>query len=551
MTPATRSMFWLRNTLMLFALTAWAGTSWAEAGNSSVQLGHRIYTHGVLPSGDPLTGFVARDVPIEGDFVICNRCHRRSGLGAIEGTTVVPIVVGSMLYEDLAIPTSRPPAPPVLRPAYTRETLARSIREGIGSDGNEFSVLMPRYELTDNEMDNLMDYLESLSVDPDPGVTEDEIHFATVLDDSLPEMKRKALLDVLNAFFEQKNTETRYETKRKESGPWHKDWVFKPYRKWVLHVWELTGPRSGWTDQLRSLYEKQAVFGLISGAVDCDWKPIHDYCEQERLPCLFPTTQLPVIDESDFYTVYLSKGMSMEAGVIARHVAVLAEEQPRVLQVYRTGDAEGMTAALALKRHLGEVVRTFSIPDDERALRDELDNETNRSPAAVVAWLRLDDVETVLDSVTGGGARPRIYLSGYLAGEPSGLPESYRRQDVFVAYSSALPAERSRLLMRSTGWFRAKRIYAPEERAIQANAYFALKVAGGALGYIGSFFKRDYFLESVEHMIDNAIYTSVYPHMSLAPEQRFVSKGGLVASFEKGSHKLVPVTDWIVPDLAD
>ena len=57
---------------------------------------------------------------------------------------------------------------------------------------------------------------------------------------------------------------------------------------------------------------------------------------------------------------------------------------------------------------------------------------------------------------------------------------------------------------------------------------------------------RKILLEGIEHMVDNANYTSVYPRMSLAPEQRFVSKGCYIARLsEDGS--LVAVTDWLIP----
>lgn len=73
-----------------------------------------------------------------------------------------------------------------------------------------------------------------------------------------------------------------------------------------------------------------------------------------------------------------------------------------------------------------------------------------------------------------------------------------------------------------------------------------MKMAGGALQGIRGYFDRDFLLEGIEHMVDNANYTSVYPRMSLAPEQRFVSKGCYIARLsEDGS--LVAVTDWLIP----
>ena len=537
---------------LCIGLTAGMIPSTAVADQESIQLGHRIYTDGVLPSGEPMTGVVNGDVEIAGDFVVCGRCHRRSGLGSIEGTSIVPIVVGEMLYDDLALPTSRPPAPPVQRPAYTRETLARSIRDGISSTGEEFSVLMPRYELSDEAMDNLLDYLESLSLKPDPGVTESDIHFVTILDDSVSESQRKALLDVLTVFFKQKNTETRYETKRKESGPWHKDWNFKPYRKWVLHVWDLSGPQSGWAGQLQAHYDEQPVFAVLNGMVGGDWQPIHDYCEQQGLPCLFPTTNLPVIDESDFYSVYFSKGISLEADVLVEHLRDQDAAGPQVLQVYRRGDSLGETAARQMDKRLGESVTSFALPEQVRMFREALEAAHDSESTSVVAWLSEKDLQDVSGVGSPKASQPPFYVSSSFIDTPEQLPASLDRANTFVTYTSALPADRGRLVMRSTGWLRAKRIYSQEEQTIQANAYFALKIAGGSLTFIHTFFSREYFLESIEHMIDNAIYTSIYSHMSLAPEQRFVSKGGEIVGFDSASpDKLVPVTDWLVPDFSD
>ena len=111
-----------------------------------------------------------------------------------------------------------------------------------------------------------------------------------------------------------------------------------------------------------------------------------------------------------------------------------------------------------------------------------------------------------------------------------------------------LPGRLTRRLVRSTGWLRARRIYAPDEKRVQANAYFTLKMAGGSLKHIRGFFNREYFIERIEHMVDNANYTSVYPRISLAPNQRFVSKGCYIAQLELGEKaRLRPVSDWLIP----
>jgi ABC-type branched-subunit amino acid transport system substrate-binding protein len=268
------------------------------------------------------------------------------------------------------------------------------------------------------------------------------------------------------------------------------------------------------------------------------------------VPCLFPTTDLPVIDEQDFYSLYFSKGMTLEGETIVQHLSDDGLLATPVLQVYRDGDPLGETAAAALRRSLqarGGQVKDLPLsgsgkPDQAfwQSLRDQ------GSSAVTVLWLVESDLQTFWEQLDAGEAPARIYLSTTVYdGEPDTVPAKAREQVYFV-HPAELPSKLPRRLARSTGWLRFKRIYVPDEKRVQANAYFALKMAGEGVGHIRGFFSREYFLERIEHMVDNATYTSVYPRISLAPKQRFVSKGCYIASLsEDGS--LVAVTDWLIP----
>lgn len=524
----------MKRLVIILLLVSGVASGGQVSPEEALEYGRRMYMEGILPSGEPLRAIVNGDVEISGEFVNCGECHRKSGLGASEGQSVAPPVVGALLYEPFQLPTSRPPAPPVLRPAYTYDTLAVSIRDGISSNGDEFDPLMPRYPLTDEEMGYLIAYLESLSADPDPGVTETDIHFATIVSDNVDPAARKAMLDVMENFIEQKNTETRYETKRATNGPWHKDWMFKRYRKWVLHTWELKGAQSTWQEQLARHYEETPVFAVINGLVSGGWEPVHEFCETQRMPCLFPTTDLPVTDREDQYSLYLSKGITIEAEAVVHRLREGEVPAASVVQVYDPLIPRSAAAASWLKELLGDDLYSVSV---------DAVNGSNSEADVVVAWLDADAVNA-MDSIATDAT---LFLSGSMLDGAESSLEPALRDKAQIVYSTALPNEMTRLLMRSTGWFRIKRIYAPQYKDVQANAYFTMKMVGGGLFGIGTYFNRDFFIESIEHMVDNATYTSVYPYMSLAPEQRFVSKGVRIGAFEED--RLVTVVDWLVPDV--
>lgn len=525
----------------------------SEAAASQVDAGRRMYMEGVLPTGERMTGIVQGDIPLAGEQVICGRCHRRSGIGAPEGQNVAPPVVADILYNSVRLPTSKPPLAPELRPAYTVETLKRAIREGTGSTGKPLGPLMPRYPLDDAHLDTLIGYLNTLSSSPDPGVTAQDIHFATVIAGSVDPGARKAFLDVFETYFEQKNRETRHETFRSEHAPWHEAWTMKPYRKWVLHLWELQGEPDSWAEQLRAHYEARPVFAVISGLAAGPWEPVHRFCESNGVPCILPVTDLPVVNEADFYSIYFNRGMALEADTIAEHLKGEQGPQGPVIQVYAVSDARAREAGAQLRRRLEANGTTVTDLAFESAVTDEAfwrGFVEQFAGATAVLWLGPDALQGLW-----GAWRPsdsmgpdRVYLSTSLYGIDAGTLPADLRQQVYLVHPSELPSRLPQRLARAAGWLKAKRIAAPGAEQIQANAFLALKMAGEAAMRIRGFFNRDYFLERMEHMAENALYTSVYPRVSLAPGQRFLSRGAYIARFQPGgAGELAAATDWLLP----
>jgi hypothetical protein len=248
--------------------------------------------------------------------------------------------------------------------------------------------------------------------------------------------------------------------------------------------------------------------------------------------------------------MYFSKGMALEGEAIAQYLSDNNLLNTTVVQVFRESDPHGETAAAALRRALqarGGPVNEFSVKGPDKP--DEVfwrEIRETAKPAVTVLWLNDSDLETYWEQPDAVRSSGDIYLSTTLYGQKTDTVPVTVRDQVYFVHPYALPDKWPRLLARSTGWLRARRIYVPGEKRVQANAYFALKMAGEGIGHIRGFFSREYFLERIEHMVDNATYTSVYPRVSLAPEQRFVSKGCYITRVSENG-KLVAVTDWLIP----
>src|ERR1700676_4490010 len=153
-----------RGAMLLAAL--WAAHAGAQqaAERSS---GEALYRNGLLLSGQPVSASREGNPPLSGADAACSNCHRRSGLGEVDGSIKIPPLGGPYLFhprassrEDLDVPFVD--SMRIDREPYTPDTLARAIREGIGADGKPLKYLMPHYALSDADMAALIDYLKSM-----------------------------------------------------------------------------------------------------------------------------------------------------------------------------------------------------------------------------------------------------------------------------------------------------------------------------------------------------------------------------------------------------
>ena len=435
---------------------------------------------------------------------------------------------------------------PTVRPAYTDESLAKALREGVDPTGRPLAAPMPRYALTDSDMAALIAYLKTLSASTSPGDDGKTMHLATIVTEGVAPERRKALLDILQAYAHDWNADIRHQTER---GKFTLDTMYESYRHWDLHVWELKGPRGTWASQLDKYYREQPVFAVLSGIGNGSWRPIHQFCEQMELPCLYPVTDEPPVTESDFYSIYFSKGPATEAEVLAKHLKDKGVSQSaRIVQVFRSDDVGTATAAAFRKameaEGFGNVKDRSLRPQDRIPPGFWSGLMEQEQPVVMALWLDPDAWQSVGGQKLGAKALQSVFVSGSLqGGRPIAVPEALRDK-LFLLYPYDLPENRTKRLARMQAWLRMKKI-APGNDLDQARAYFAVLSVSESIKHMLDNHYRDYLVERLENMA-NSPMPSPFPRLSLGTGQRYASKGAYVLQVAAGG-KLKPVSDWIVP----
>jgi len=535
------------------------GTEAGLSQRESLLLGERIYREGILPSGEPLQAVVKGDIPVVGTAFSCVSCHLRSGLGSLEGGVITPPTTGNKLYQPLYVGTelthaSRKKVPTYFqsiahRPAYTDKTLADALRMGIDPEGQELNSVMPRYFLDDRDIGILISYLKSLSAEPSPGVTETTLHFATIVTEGVSAEDREAMLATLQTYVSARNYQSKTYQTRAKYGVFAEEMDLS-YRMLSLSVWELKGPAATWRGQLEEYYRKEPVFALLGGIAAGEWKPIHEFSEEHRIPCILPITDFPVISETDWYTLYFSKGIYQEGEAVAHHLArmeQLSAENP-VLQLVQNSRA-GRALQAGFESAWQELGRrppvTITLPEGEALAKDFLQQLMEKNnPAVILLWADAG-VLPALEKLAAPAARPRrVYLSSSLL--KHGLwtiPEPVRDM-AFMAYPYRLPHEEITYTNIARGWLRDKNTPI-NDRRISTRMYSVVRLMIETFMHMQRNYYRDYFLDVISMLRDQQ-YPD-YVRLSFGPGQRYASKGCYIVQLTQGPKpELVRKSDWVI-----
>ena len=149
-------------------------------GNPSIEpspeeRGRQIFEKGTNASGTEIIALMS-GIEIPASVLPCAGCHGMDGKGKPEGGVTPSNITWHALktdYEGIRKNGRN-------HPAYTTKTLKRAITMGLDPKGNKLHNTMPKYQMSLQDMDDLMAYIKVLGSTKTTGVTDTSIHIGWI-----------------------------------------------------------------------------------------------------------------------------------------------------------------------------------------------------------------------------------------------------------------------------------------------------------------------------------------------------------------------------------
>jgi hypothetical protein len=256
------------------------------------------------------------------------------------------------------------------------------------------------------------------------------------------------------------------------------------------------------------------------------------------------------VDGEGFYSVYFTRGLTLEGEVLASWIASRPEEAPGgVVQVYREG-RPGATAAAALAATRGRApVQDVALGAEDAASAAFWERLAAAHPGATLAlWLEEKDLASLGALASARPGPARVFLSTSLVPMPAAAVPGALRSRTRLVHPYERPEGYETRVRRTRTWLNSRKIADPREERTQLGAFFAVSIVNEALMHNYNFFVREYLVEQMESMASAMVVTAGYPRVTLGAGQRFGSRGGFILQLgERPESPATSVSEWIVP----
>jgi ABC-type branched-subunit amino acid transport system substrate-binding protein len=509
----------------VFALVTASLTAQADELSEAEQRGKQIYFEGTSPRGTEITAVVGDEGAfLPGSAMPCSSCHGSDGLGRPEGG-VIPL---DIRWSELVKTYGHVHHDDRRHPSFDDDSFNRSIIAGVDPGNNQLDRSMPIYQLSDEDMADLVAYMKVLENDLDPGISDDAVRVATLLPMSGRAWETgDAMRIVLEGYFNDIN----------EAGG-----VFG--RRIELMTVPMGETPEASLAILREAFASEGFFALVGAyTVGLD-EALLTYLRSDNVPLVGPFTLDPGDAYFDAAAFYLYAGLDQQARVLAdRAIADGAAVSELLIAGPSGARLESLTnsASAQVRAKGGEsepVVVNWEPGSFDAAVF--ADNLASAEGQALLFFGAQAELETLLAEFAKRGEAPRIYLLSSLMARPLTDLSSLFDGRAFLAYPTLATDVTAR---GRDAYQKLATTYSLPREHIQAQlaAFAAAQLFVEGLRKAGRDLSRVKLVEGLESLYQ--FDTGVTPPLSFGPNRRIGARGAHVLVLDVESKTFKPVGD--------
>jgi len=498
----------------------------AHALDEAEERGKQIYNEGTSPRGSAINAIVGEEATLLPAAAIpCTNCHGYDGLGRPEGGVTPTDVRWSQLVKTYGHVHENGRR----HPAFDDDSAARSIIAGIDPAANQLDRSMPIYQMSAEDIADLVAYMKVLEYDLDPGVEEGVVRVASLLPMEGPASTLgQAMEQVLNAHFSDVN----------ENGG-----MFG--RRIELVTVPLGETPEASIDNLQQAFDSKAIFSLVGGYTIGLDEQLLEFLRIDNVPLVGPFTLNPGDSLLDAAAFYLYPGFNEQVRVLADRAFDDVGDPKRILVASPgSGPQYDLVSRVQdqLQRIGNDKASSVSFVPGGGDAAAVAEHVSSNDAGAVIFLGGQDNLDVLLGALAEKGLTPRVYvLSSFLSRPLFDAPAAFD-QRIFVAY----PTITSDITDQGRADFQdlAERHELPTGH-IQAQiaALAAAKVFVEGLQRAGRDLGRTRLVEGIEALY--TYQTGLTPPLTYGPNRRIGARGAHVMAVDLENQRYSPVgTGW-------
>lgn len=490
--------------------------------------GKQIYVQGTSSSGREILAYLGdASLEVPGSAMACANCHGLNGEGKPEGG----VVPSNLTWEALTKPYGVTHSSGRTHPPYTERAVELALTRGLDPAGNKLLNVMPRYQMSREDMADLLAYLKRLGKDIDPGVSDERIVIGTVLPtrEDLAGIGQ-AIKAVTTAYFEEVNS---------QGGIYN--------RKVELKFIGTAETPAATSANVRRFIQTELVFALTGAFTAGADSELASLMNELEVPLVGPLTLYPQVGYPlNRHVFYLLSGTDGQARALVNFASQkLPDKKAGVAVVYPESElAAGVLEAIkdqCQKKSCGPL-ETYSYQRarfDAPACASKL-SQTNKN---IVFFLGTGEEGLALmkeaDKLRWS---PLLYLPGAAVGkEVFDAPLSFNRK-IFISFPTS-PVDQTAEGIAEFRALATKHKLPATHLATQLSAYSAAKILVEGLKRTGKDVSREKLIETLEGLRQYA--TGLTPAVTYGPNNRIGAMGAYVITIDLEKKEFLPASAWV------